>query len=132
MLAKGALEKNELCRKYVGGGAYDAMRKLWDSGRYTYFPGLQMAKERVPAWAETGPGPGLFDKYRTVLLSGFFDVNMMNDPKINGAQSFGVTPEVFQAVILLHEIRHYLCPDCKYAEPHDGFTWNRDIIKYCF
>lgn len=91
---------------------------------------MQGAKDRSSAWAETGVGPGLFSRYRTALNFGFFDVPTINSPNVNGAKSLGITAEQFQALILLHEVRHYLCPHCAYAEKHED--WNEDIVKYCF
>jgi hypothetical protein len=114
------------------------MRELWDSGRYTYFPGMQGGRTedgRVPAWAETGPGVGYFgmrsSTLRTALFYGFFNDEQINDPNRSGsAADLGITREQFWAETLLHEIRHYLCPGCNYAEKHDD--WDTDIVKYCF
>jgi RHS repeat-associated protein len=133
-LGRKAMEARPLCSKYVGAGAYQAMRALWDSGRFTYFHGIQggTSPGQGPAWAETGLGPGLFDRYRTVLFFGFFNDAMINSPHSNGAHFLGISRIEFQATILMHEVRHYLCPRCKYAEPHDANTWNKDIVKYCF
>jgi hypothetical protein len=123
-LARKAIESRPLCSKYLGEGAYQGMRTLWDKRLYTYFHGVDGGNG--PAFAETISG---LLSTRTVLYFNFFNPNYHVK---NGADFLGATAIEFQATILMHEVRHYLCPDCKYAEPHDANTWNQDIFKYCF
>lgn len=66
-----------------------------------------------------------------MLLYGFFAEEQINDPNLGGsAANLGITREQFWAETLLHEIRHYLCVNCNYAERHED--WDTDIVKNCF
>jgi hypothetical protein len=122
-VARQALEKPS-CRKYVGEGAYQALRKMWDERRITFFNGLAFDK-RGEAWAETIKLP--FGSPRMVLSYHFF-----SDASVDAeAAHYGITRIQDRAETLLHEARHALCAGCNYAEDHVK-SWDDDIVKNCF
>ena len=122
-IARVALNRAE-CRKYVGEGAYNALRKMWDNRRITYFHGTTFRPEQGPVWAVTRSG--LLRSPSMVLSFTFF-----SDREVDtDAASFGISRIQDRALILLHEARHALCNGCGYAENHDD--WDSDIVNACF
>jgi hypothetical protein len=124
-LARKALQRKE-CRNYVGEGAYNGLRKLWDSRRITYFPGVEFRAGGGRTWAAMGPGPGWFSRKRMVLGHAFFDDREVD----SDAAYFGISRDQARALTLLHEVRHYL--GSGYVENHENGDWDKDIVKNCF
>jgi len=124
-VARIALNRDS-CRKYVGEGAYAALRKLWDNRRITYFPGVQFAAaDGGPSWAETVSGP--FIRTRIVLSYHWMtDNDVANRP--DGANAYGISLIQRRAATLLHEVRHVLGRG--YIEAHKN--WTSDIVNNCF
>lgn len=123
-LIKTALDRKS-CRDYVGAGAYDVLREMWDKRRITYFNGIQFQEGQDILNA--GTTTDWLRRPRTVLSYYFFD----EQNSALEVKALGVNNSLErQAVILLHEARHALCPRCGYIEPHDD--WSFDIANKCF
>jgi hypothetical protein len=125
-LAKTALER-PACRDYVGEGAYQALRRLWDNRRITYFHGT--------AFDHQSRGDDVAGVRRDFLLRPWLvlSFNYFDDSFIlKEARHYGLSLEQQRAEILLHEARHVLCGGCKYAEDHESGQWEKDISRLCF
>lgn len=131
MVAIDAL-KRDSCRKFVGVNAAATLRQLWDERRITYFNGKAFSdKNPLGAWATT-TRPGWFGRNPSKIVTSY---NFFDDKYVAwDANRQGITSIQQRAATLLHEVRHVLCYDCNYAEPHDdeNKTWDKAIIANCF